>query len=477
MWKQVDKFVYEIPLGAKEGMRVPGRVFASETIFKQAEADKALEQVVNVATLPGILRYSLAMPDIHWGYGFPIGGVAAFDADHGVITPGGIGFDINCGVRLLVTPLTEEQVRPKLGALLDVLYKEVPSGVGSEGFIKLSVRELDKVLEMGAKWAVEQGYGTFEDLERLESQGQLKGADASKVSKRAKERGLEQLGTLGSGNHFLEVQKVDEIFDEAVAKQMGLSLGQVTIMLHTGSRGLGHQVATDYIDVMLKASKKYGIKLVDKQLAAAPFKSEEGQDYWAAMQCAANFAWANRQVITDYIRKAFAKVFGNEIKDKITVIYDVAHNIAKLEKHMVDGMEREVVVHRKGATRSFPAHHPELPSIYENTGQPVIIPGSMGSSSFLLVGLPGSMEQSWGSTCHGAGRVMSRKEAIRKGNYGTLMDSLGEKGILVRSAERETLLEEAPEAYKDVDEVVHVVEELGLNRKVARMRPMGVVKG
>jgi len=299
----------------------------------------------------------------------------------------------------------------------------------------------------------------------------------SKVSKRAKERGLEQLGTLGSGNHFLEVQKVDEIFDEAVAKQMGLSLGQVTIMLHTGSRGLGHQVATDYIDVMLKASKKYGIKLVDKQLAAAPFKSEEGQDYWAAMQCAANFAWANRQVITDYIRKAFAKVFGNEIKDKITVIYDVAHNIAKLEKHMVDGMEREVVVHRKGATRSFPAHHPELPSIYENTGQPVIIPGSMGSSSFLLVGLPGSMEQSWGSTCHGAGRVMSRKEAIRKGNYGTLMDSLGEKGILVRSAERETLLEEAPEAYKDVDEVVHVVEELGLNRKVARMRPMGVVKG
>jgi tRNA-splicing ligase RtcB len=478
VWTKIGECVYEIPVGTKDGMHVPGRIFGSEEIVRQAEADRALEQVINVATLPGILRYSLAMPDIHWGYGFPIGGVAAFDLDQGVITPGGIGFDINCGVRLLATPLSEEDVRPKLSQLLTVLFQEVPSGVGSEGFIKLRGRELEQVLINGAKWAIDNGYGFKEDLERIESEGLLKGADPSKVSSKAKERGSEQLGTLGSGNHFLEIQVVQEVCDKAVAEKLGLRIGQVMVMLHTGSRGLGHQVATDYIDVMLKASKKYGIKLVDKQLAAAPFKSEEGQNYWVAMQCAANYAWANRQIITHYVRTAFSKVFGASVGDKIQIVYDVAHNIAKVEKHDVgNGVKRDVVVHRKGATRSFPAGHEELIGVFKDVGQPVIIPGSMGSSSYLLLGLPKSMDVSWGSTCHGAGRVMSRKEAVRKGDYNALVKRLGDNGILVKSAEHETLLEEAPEAYKNVDEVVEVVETIGLNKKVARMKPMGVVKG
>ncbi|NPV88553.1 RtcB family protein [Coprothermobacteraceae bacterium] len=474
---KVGEYIYEIPADAHAGMNVPGRIYASEAILKKAQEDKALEQVVNVATLPGILKYSLAMPDIHWGYGFPIGGVAAFDLQEGVITPGGIGFDINCGVRMLRTPLTINDVVPHMDKLLDALFREVPSGVGSEGFIKLRGRDLDSVLSTGAHWSVKNGYGLPEDLAHTESSGFMSGANPDKVSQKAKERGSDQLGTLGSGNHFLEIQVVDELFDEQSAKKMGLSLGQVTVMFHTGSRGLGHQVATDYIEVMLRASKKYGIKLVDKQLAAAPFNTPEGQDYWAAMQAAANFAWANRQVITHYIRKAFETVFGKAVAENLVVVYDVAHNIAKIEEHIVNGNKRKVLVHRKGATRAFPAGHPEVPESYRDIGQPVIIPGDMGRTSFLLLGLEGSMAESWGSTCHGAGRLLSRKEAVRRGNYGNLMAALAEKGIKVKSAERETLLEEAPDAYKDVAEVVLVVERVGLSKRVAKLRPLGVVKG
>ncbi|WP_018962957.1 RtcB family protein [Coprothermobacter platensis] len=478
LWNKRDEYIYEIPKGTREGMNVPGVIFGSEEIVRQAESDKALEQVINVATLPGILNYSMAMPDIHWGYGFPIGGVAAFDIDNGVITPGGIGFDINCGVRLLSTPMDEEELRPKLLSLLNALFMEVPSGVGSQGFLKLRGKELNGVLEKGAMWAVENGFGYDSDLSGIESQGHMDGADSEKVSSKAKERGSDQLGTLGSGNHFLEVQVVRHIYDQTIAEQWGLHVNQVVIMLHTGSRGLGHQVATDYIDVMLRASKKYGIKLVDKQLAAAPFKSEEGQNYWSAMQCASNYAWANRQIITHYVRNALNKVFGKDVGEQTRVVYDVAHNIAKVEKHQVrEGLNLDVLVHRKGATRSFPAGHDALAGVFKETGQPVIIPGSMGTSSYLLVGMRKSMEMSFGSTCHGAGRVMSRKEAVRRGDYNVLISHLNEQGILLKSTDRETALEEAPEAYKNVDEVVDVVEKVGLNKKVAQMCPMGVVKG
>jgi len=455
---KINDYTWEIPKSYRHDMRVPARILISEKMMDKLLEEEALEQVVNVATLPGIQKYSLAMPDIHWGYGFAVGGAAAVDAEHGVISPGGIGFDINCGVRLLKTHVRYDEIKEKIPALASALYKEVPSGVGRGGLMTLSEKELDEVLLRGAEKIVADGYGTEDDLKHCESGGRLAEADASKVSKTAKARGRDQLGTIGAGNHFVEVDRVDTIYDEQTAKEFGLFKDQIVILIHCGSRGLGHQIATDYIKRMLTAMPKYGIALPDRQLAACPFTSPEGQDYYKAMAAGANFAWANRQRITWEVRKAWEHAIGKG--ETLELLYDVAHNIAKIEEY--NG--KKMVVHRKGATRAFP-------------GQPVIIPGSMGTHSFVMVGQEGSLEQSFGTTAHGAGRMMSRTQAKHEIRGDTLREQLEREGVAVRAGSISGLAEEAPEAYKDIEDVVDVVHRAGIARKVARLRPVAVMKG
>ena len=477
--KQVDEFRYEIPSSYKHGMRTSGLIYADEGMMKNVIRDNALEQVANVATLPGILKKSMAMPDIHWGYGFPIGGVAGMDTEEGVISPGGVGYDINCGVRMLTTNLTVKDMAPKLKELIDTMFTNVPSGLGSKGKVRVDSRTLTRVLEDGAKWAVENGYGWQEDLEHLEEGGGMEGADSEKVSQRAIDRGKSQLGSLGAGNHFLEIQKVDQIRNEEAAKRMGVNeLDQIIVMIHTGSRGCGHQIASDYIRKMEVAYRKYGIELPDRQLACAPIDSPEGRDYFSAMACGANFAWTNRQMILHWVRQSFEQVFGQKAEDMgLRVIYDVAHNIAKFEEHDVDGKRMKVCVHRKGATRAFGPGRPEVTSDYREFGQPVLIPGDMGTHSFLLLGTDEAMAQTFGSTCHGAGRVMSRRQATRMFRADEVRSQLQRKGIYVHAASMKGIVEEAPDVYKDILDVVRIANGAGISSTVARMSPMGVVKG
>jgi tRNA-splicing ligase RtcB len=477
--EQIDEFRFRIPQSYKRGMRTCGIIYANRSLIEGVKHDEAPEQVANVATLPGILGPSLAMPDIHWGYGFPIGGVAATDAGEGVLSPGGVGYDINCGVRLLRTNLRTEQVEPKLKQLIDTIFEEVPSGLGSKGKLRLQLHELDSALEGGARWAVEKGYGRGADLERIEENGRMDGADASLVSQLAKRRGAPQLGTLGAGNHFLEIQRVEEVYDEAAAKALGISgPGQVMVMIHTGSRGCGYQICDDWLKVMHQAYRKYGIDLPDPQLACAPASSREAQDYFRAMECGANYAWANRQLITHWVRESFERVMGEKADDlDLGIVYDLAHNIAKLEEHEIEGKRVKVYVHRKGATRSFGPDRPEVVPAYRSLGQPVLIPGSMGSESFVLLGTRQAMEETFGSACHGAGRVMSRHQAIRQFREGQVMAALRGMGIYARGASESVMSEEAPGAYKDVASVVEVCHGAGIARKVARLKPMGVMKG
>jgi len=477
--RQIDQWRWEIPPSYKPGMRVPGLVYADEHLLSQIREDQALEQVANVAFLPGIVRYSLAMPDIHWGYGFPVGGVAATCLEDGVISPGGIGFDINCGTRLLSTNLEEHEVRPRLDDLATALFHNVPSGVGVSGRLRLGESDLEQVLRKGAQWALEQGYGEPEDIEVTEENGCLVGADPHEVSNKARERGKPQLGTLGSGNHFLEVQAVERIYQPEIAQVAGLlHVGQVAIFIHTGSRGLGHQVCDDFLRVMGKASVRYGIALPDRQLACAPIGSAEGKAYLAAMAAAANFAWANRQCITHWVRESFTRVLGRGKRDlDMSLIYDVCHNIAKIETYQIDGKPRRLCVHRKGATRAFPAGHPGVPARYQSVGQPVLIPGDMGRYSYVAVGTQRAIAESFGSTCHGAGRVQSRSAAKRSLQGVDMVRELGSRGIVVKAHSPHLLTEEAPQAYKDVAEVMEVVDRAGLSRPVARLRPLAVVKG
>jgi tRNA-splicing ligase RtcB len=476
--RQVRPFVWEIPATGR--MNVPVRIYADRQLLQGIESDNAVQQALNVAHMPGIVAASMAMPDAHWGYGFPIGGVAAFDQEHdGVVSPGGIGFDINCGVRIVRTDLTEARVKPRIQELVNSLYSHVPCGVGSEKAIRrLSDAELDRVCVEGAGWAVSEGFGTPDDLERTENQGALGGADPSVIGDRARQRGRPQMGTLGSGNHFLEVDVVREVFDEQVGEAFGVAPGQVALQVHCGSRGFGHQVCSDYLKTMQAATRKYGIKVLDPQLACAPLGSPEASRYLAAMACAANYAWCNRQTILALVLRALEEVFGAGREELgVRQVYDVCHNIAKFEQHDVGGEQRTLCVHRKGATRAFPAGHPDTPVPYKGVGQPVLIPGDMGTASYLLVGAPRAMQETWGSTCHGAGRVMSRKGAVRKARGRSIKKELGQKGIYVRYEGRDTLAEEMPEAYKDVDAVVNVMHEAGITRKVARLEPIGVVKG
>ena len=477
--KQIDENRWELPASYKQGMRVPGLVFADDDMLEQIVADDTLEQVANVAFLPGIVKASMAMPDIHLGYGFAVGGVAATRVEDGVISPGGVGFDINCGVRMLRTSLTEADVRPRLEKLVDALFAAIPTGVGSSGKLHLKSSEIDQVMSKGAGWAVKRGYGVPEDLDVTEENGCIEGAVTDAVGQRPKERGAPQLGTLGSGNHFLEVQAVDEIFDSRAAQAMGItSVGQVTVMIHTGSRGLGHQVCDDYLRVAGTAASKYNIVLPDRQLACLPVKSQEGQDYLAAMRCAANFAWANRQCIAHWAREAFGTVFDKDWRKLgMSQIYDVAHNIAKIETHDVDGKKTKLCVHRKGATRAFPAGHREIPAKYRHIGQPVMLPGDMGRYSFLCVSGDKALERSFGSTCHGTGRSKSRAAAKKLMKGRDIEKELAEQGIIVRAHGWGGLAEEASIAYKDVADVVRVADGAGLSRRVARMKPLGVIKG
>ena len=477
--EKIDDYRWRMPKSYKTGMRVPGIIYTDEDMLKQLMKEQALEQVANVAFLPGIVDYSLAMPDIHWGYGFPIGGVAATRVDDGVVSPGGVGFDINCGVRLLRTNLTKEEVYPRIKELIDSLYNNVPSGVGSKGKIRLRGGEINEVMVKGSRWAVEKGYGRPEDLDTTEERGEMPRADPARVSGRARERGTPQLGTLGSGNHFLEVALVDHIYEPDIANVMGINqIGQVMLYIHCGSRGLGHQVADDYIKEMVRAMTKYGISLPDRQLACSPVKSPEGQAYLAAMRCAANYAWANRQCITHWVRQSFCQILGKSEKEAgLELIYDVTHNIAKIEEHKVAGQKQKLCVHRKGATRAFPAGHPDVPAKYAKIGQPVLIPGDMGRVSYVLVGTEQAMEETFGSTCHGAGRVQSRTAAKKHLNGRAVLESLQSRGITVRAGSLPGLAEEASEAYKDVTSVVEVTHRAGISKIVARTRPIGVIKG
>jgi len=476
--RKTGEFVHEVaPFG---GMNVPVRVYADEQLLESIERDNALQQAMNVAHMPGIVGASLAMPDAHWGYGFPIGGVAAFDEGRGgVISPGGIGFDINCGVRLVRTDLTESQVRPRIHELLNELFRQIPCGVGSSKAIrKLSPADLRRVCVAGAAWAVENGFGRPDDLVRTEAGGALAGADPDAVSKKALQRGAPQMGTLGSGNHFLEFDLVTDVFDDKAAEAFGVAPGVVVIQIHCGSRGFGHQICTDYLQTMQNATRKYGIEVPDRQLACAPLGSPEGTRYFAAMACAANYAWANRQTIFALATGVLEQIFGGDREALgLRQVYDVCHNIAKREEHDVDGERRTLCVHRKGATRAFPPGHPDTPEPYREVGHPVLIPGDMGTASYLLVGTARAMSETWGSTCHGAGRVMSRTGAIRKAAGRSIKKELAEKGIAVRHQGRTTLAEEMPEAYKDVEAVVDVMHQAGITRKVARMVPIGVIKG
>lgn len=470
---------WQIPLTYKKGMRVPGLIFADEKILPQIQSDQALEQVANVAFLPGIVKYSLAMPDIHWGYGFPIGGVAATDPKQdGVISPGGVGYDINCGVRLLKTELKESDVRPRLKSLVATLFNEVPCGVGQSGEVEISRKEMEKVVRHGALWAVEQGYGEARDLEYTEAGGCLEEADPSAISSKAYERGHDQLGTLGSGNHFLEIQVIDQILDVDLASRFGLEEGQITIMIHSGSRGFGYQVCEDSLDASRRALTKYHIHVPDIQLSCAPIHSPEGRQYLGAMRGAANFAWANRQCLMGITRRVFEKFFQRGPAELgMDLIYDVAHNIAKFERHQVDGQERTLCIHRKGATRAFPPGNSELPDAYRETGQPVIVPGDMGRNSYLLIGSQQAMEETFGTSCHGAGRTMSRKAAIKASHGRRIEQELADQGIVVMARGWKGIAEEQPDAYKNVNDVVDVMHRTGIARKVVRMRPIGVIKG
>ncbi|MEE8419715.1 MAG: RtcB family protein [Dehalococcoidales bacterium] len=475
--KRIDDYRWEIPVSYKDGMRVPGLVFTSQAMLERGWEEQVFQQVANVAFLPGIVGHSLAMPDIHWGYGFAIGGVAATRLEDGVVSPGGVGFDINCGVRLLRTNLTEKDVRPRIEQLVTELYNSVPSGVGSEGKLKVTEKEMDEIMIKGSRWAVEKGFGQSEDIVVTEASGCIEGANPDKVSGKAKKRGIPQLGTLGSGNHFLEVAVVDEIFQADAAGVMGIGeVGQVVVMIHTGSRGFGHQVCTDYVALLGSAVKKYGINLPDRQLACAPVQSVEGQDYLAAMAGAANYAWTNRQCITHWVRQSFIKVFGTT-ELGLEQVYDVAHNIAKIEEHSVDGEKQVLCVHRKGATRAFPAGHPDVPPVYRDIGQPVLIPGDMGRYSYVAVGTETAMKETFGSTCHGAGRLQSRSAAKRSLRGVDIAGGLAERGITVKAGSRSSLAEEDSSAYKDVADVVDITEKAGISLKVVKTLPMGIVKG
>jgi tRNA-splicing ligase RtcB len=477
--ERVDSFRWRIPQRYNPEMRVPGMVYADDELIEQMLNDNALQQVANVATLPGIVGHSLAMPDIHWGYGFPVGGVAATHAEYGVVSPGGIGFDINCGVRLLATDLLRDQVKGKVDKLADELFTNLPSGVGTGGMRKLSQGEMREVMVRGSAWAIEEGYGFPSDLEVTEEYGCLTGADPDAVSPKAMQRGLSQLGSLGSGNHFCEVQVVEHIYDENAAQVMGIGqIGQIVVTIHCGSRGFGHQIAEDYIQLAEAKQQDYGFHLVDRQLACLPLQSTLGKAYLSAMACGANFAWANRQMLMNGVRQAFAAVFGRKARPKdMPLVYDVCHNIAKMEEYEVDGEIQRVCVHRKGATRAFPANHPALPEQYRAIGQPVLIPGDMGRYSFVLVGAQGSMEQSFGSCCHGAGRRLSRTAAKKSMSSRDLLDELDARGVTVRVHSKNLLTEEAPSAYKDAQQVVNVVHNAGLAKLVARLKPLIVVKG
>jgi tRNA-splicing ligase RtcB len=479
MLQRIDEYRWEIPVGYKPGMRVPARIYADESLLDIAGEEHALEQAANVAMLPGIVWRSLAMPDIHWGYGFPIGGVAAMRIDDGVISPGGVGFDINCGTRLIRSDLHEHDVRPVLKQLVDQLFRDIPAGLGGRGELTVADVDLDDLMVRGAAWMIDHGYGSADDLEVTESGGCLAGADPGAVSQRARQRGRGQLGTLGAGNHFLEVQVVDTIYDSVAATRFGLTgPGQVLVFLHCGSRGFGHQICQDYLDVMEEAAARYEIALPDKQLACAPIRSPEGGRYLAAMAAGANFAWANRQHITHWVRRSFEHVFKRPSEDMgLRMVYDVAHNIAKFEKHQFEGKEMELCVHRKGATRAFPSGHPDVPERYRDIGQPVLIPGDMGRYSFLAVGQAQAMSETWGSACHGAGRIRSRHEAKRLLHDVNIQKRLADLGIIVRCHNRNALAEEASEAYKDVANVVEVLERAGISHNVARTRPIGVMKG
>ena len=477
--RRLDAVRWELPAEYLPGMHVPGLVYADDALMEAMAAAMAIQQVAHVATLPGVVRHSMAMPDIHWGYGFPIGGVAAMWVEDGVVSPGGVGFDINCGVRLLRTPLQETEVAPRLKELIDQLFRDIPTGAGHGGGTKLAPADEEGVLREGAAWVVRMGHGTAADLEMLESRGALSGADPALVSRHARLRGRDQLGTLGSGKHFAEVQAVDALPDPEAARAFGLlEPGQVVVMIHTGSRGLGHQVCQDFLGRLQGAMKRYGIAVPDRQLACAPIRSDEGREYLGAMAAAANFAWANRQMITAAVRRAFARVLGvGSPEDDVAVVYDVSHNMAKIERHTVDGKELELCVHRKGATRAFPAGHPEVPLPYRAVGQPVLVPGDMGRYSFVCAGLPRAMEETWGSSCHGAGRLLSRGAAKRTLAGVDIAARLRERGIIVRAQNRTALAEEASEAYKDAQAVVATLAAAGIARVVARLRPLGVIKG
>lgn len=476
---KVDDYRWKIPQTYKAGMRVPGLIYASQEMLESIRDEQTAEQVANVAFLPGIVGFSLAMPDIHWGYGFPIGGVAATDVKDGVISPGGVGYDINCGVRLLRTDLNEADVRPRINQLINGLFLDVPSGLGSEGKIRVGQKEMNDLMVEGARWAVRRGLGSEDDLDVTEENGCIRGADPGKVSDRAIKRGMPQAGTLGSGNHFLEIQVVKEIFDSGVASVMGITgIGQILVLIHTGSRGLGHQVCTDYLRVMEQAVSKYGIKLPDRQLACAPVESPEGRDYLAAMACAANYAWANRQCIAHWVREGFSRVFGrNPHELGMKQVYDVAHNIAKIEEHVIDGRKLKVCVHRKGATRALPAGHKDTPGCYKKIGQPVLVPGDMGRCSFIAVGTQKAMDETFGSTCHGAGRTLSRSAAKRSMRGADVVQELERRGITVKAGSISSLAEEASQAYKDVTKVMDVVHQAGISRKVAMAIPIGTIKG
>ncbi len=477
--ERVDECCWRIPKSYKPGMHVDGLIFADERLLEQIKQDQAPDQVANVATLPGIQYASLAMPDIHWGYGFCIGGVCATDPDEGgIISPGGVGYDINCGVRLIRSNLFYRDVKHRVRTLVEDLFRHIPTGTGKSGHYSFNPKELRQLMAEGSRYLVGRGLATRGDVEHTEAEGRLDGAEPDMVSDRALTRGAEQCGTLGSGNHFLEIQIVDHIFDEDAAQVMGLEKDMVCVMIHSGSRGLGYQVCDDALVMLRKAPEKYGIALPDRQLACAPVNSPEGTHYLGAMRAAANFAWCNRQLLMHQAREVFARVFGSSWQElQMNLIYDVCHNIAKFEEHTVDGKKKRVWVHRKGATRAFPPGHPEVPAIYRKIGQPVIIPGDMGRASWVLVGQPGSMERTFGTTCHGAGRAMSRTAAVKEAAGRRIDRELEARGVIARAQSHRGLAEEQPKAYKNVDEVVDVVHRAGLSKKVARMRPIGVIKG
>ncbi len=476
---RIDKYVWEVPKSYRSDMKVPARIYASEKLLDMAFRDQTMEQLVNTAAMPGVVKWVLVMPDAHQGYGPPIGGVVPTRYPDGVISPGAVGYDINCGVRLMVSDLVAEEVQEEIGGLISALFRNIPAGVGKGGGArKVSVHEMDQVLVKGAAWAVKAGYGRPEDLERLEEGGAMDGADPAAVSPRAKQRGGPQLGTLGSGNHFIEIQVVEQIYDEQVARSFGLFEGQLAVSIHSGSRGLGHQVCSDYVQSLQAAVKKYKIQLPDRQLVCAPLNTPEGRSYFGAMVSAANYAWANRQCMAHLARQSFEEILVGKVRDfDLHTVYDVAHNIAKIEEHVVDGKKMRLCVHRKGATRAFGPGHPAVTPVYRAVGQPVLVPGDMGTASYVLVGTVDAMEESFGTSCHGAGRTMSRTAAKKKIHGGTLRQELEAQGIRVRAGSLAGLAEEAPDAYKDIDAVIDVVHGAGLARKVARLRPLAVMKG